>query len=50
MKIRFKTEKQDGALMTEEEFYAKTDRSIKQAEEGKVKVLTKEKQKELLGL
>lgn len=50
MKIRFRTEKEDDTLMTEEEFYAKIDRSIKQAEEGKVKTLTKEKQKELLGL
>lgn len=50
MKIRFKTEKQDDTLMTEEEFYAKIDHSIKQAEEGNVKILSKEKQKELLGL
>lgn len=28
--------KEDDTLMTEEEYYAKLDRSIKQAEEGKV--------------
>ena len=50
MKVRFKIEQEDDILMSEEEFYAKIDRSIKQAEEGKVKTLTKEKQKELLGL
>ena len=50
MKVRFKIEQEDNILMSEEEFYAKIDRSIKQSEEGKVKTLTKEKQKELLGL
>lgn len=50
MKVHFRTEKEDETLMTEEEFYAKIDRSIKQAEEGKVKTLTKEEQKEFLGL
>lgn len=33
--IRFKTEKKDDTLMTEEEFYANIDRSIQQAKEGK---------------
>ncbi|MFT4094511.1 MAG: hypothetical protein QM640_12810 [Niabella sp.] len=47
MKIRFKTEKQDDALMTEAEFYAKIDRSIKQAEEGKVVEYTPELEKKL---
>lgn len=50
MKIRFDIAKSDDALMTKEEFYAKIDHSIQQADEGKVKTLTKEKQKELLGL
>lgn len=45
MKIRFKTEKQDDTLMTEEEFYVKIDRSIKQAEEGKVVEYTPELEK-----
>lgn len=35
MKIRFRTEKQEEALMTEEEFIAKVDHSLRQAEEGK---------------
>mgnify|MGYP001120844827 FL=1 len=47
MKIRFKTEKQDDTLMTEEEFYVKIDRSIKQAEEGKVVEYTPELEKKL---
>lgn len=50
LKIRFEISKPDDKLMTEEEFYAKIDRSIQQAKEGNVKTLTKEKQKELLGL
>ncbi len=40
----------DTTLYSEEEFYAKIDKSIQQFEEGKVKDLSKEKQKELLGL
>lgn len=35
MKIRFKTEKKDDSLLTEEEFYAKIDRAKQQAKEGK---------------
>ena len=35
MKIRFKTEKKDDTLMTEDEFYAKIDRAVKQSEEEK---------------
>lgn len=50
MKIRFDIAKSDDTLMTEGEFYTKIDRSIQQAKEGKVKTLTKEEQKELLGL
>lgn len=49
MKIRFNT-KSDDTQMSEEEFYAKIDESIKQAEEGKVETLSKEQQKEMLGL
>lgn len=51
MKVHFEVSKpDDDTLMTEAEFYAKIDRSIKQAEEGNVKILTKEQQKEFLGL
>lgn len=50
MKIRFRTEKEDDTLMTEEEFYAKIDLSIKQAEEGKVTRVKKEDLKAFLGL
>lgn len=50
MKIPFDIAKSDDTLMNREEFYGKIDRSIQQAKEGNVKALTKEKQKELLGL
>lgn len=50
MKVRFEISKSDDTLMSEEEFYTKIDRAKQQAREGKVKVMTKEKQKELLGL
>jgi len=50
MKIRFDIAQSNDTLLTEEEFFAKIDHSIQQAEEGKVKTLTKEKQKEFLGL
>lgn len=49
MKIRFRTEKEDDTLMTEEEFYAKIDKSKQQAREGKVHRLTPELEKELFG-
>lgn len=49
MKVRFEISKQDDTLMTEEEFYAKIDWAKQQAREGKVQILTKEKQKDLLG-
>ncbi|MGC4128456.1 MAG: hypothetical protein QM564_02615 [Bergeyella sp.] len=50
MKIRFEvTEKEDDTLMTEEEFYAKIDRAIKDAEEGKVVEYTPEMRKKLFG-
>ncbi|GAB3429235.1 hypothetical protein GCM10027516_36360 [Niabella aquatica] len=35
LKIRFKTEKQDDTLMTEEAFYARIDQAKQQAREGK---------------
>ena len=37
----------DDTKMTKEEFFAKLDKSIQQAKEGKVTVLTPELQKEL---
>lgn len=46
MKIHFKV-KNDNELMSEDEFYAKIDKSIKQSEEGKVQHLTSEFKKEL---
>ena len=47
MKIRFKTEKQDDALMTEEAFYAKIDEAIEHAKEGKVVEYTPDLEKRL---
>jgi hypothetical protein len=41
---------EDETLLTEAEFYAKIDRSIKQAEEGKTTVLSLQEIKTLLGL
>lgn len=50
MKVRFEIAKyNDETLLSENEFYAKIDRSIKQAQNGQTKVLSKEQQKELLG-
>lgn len=49
MKVKFKapaTEK-DETLMTKEEFYAKIDRAVKQAEAGKKIKLTPTMEKEL---
>ncbi|HBX19843.1 MAG TPA: hypothetical protein DEF88_05310 [Porphyromonadaceae bacterium] len=40
----------DDSLLTEEAFYAKIEKSIQQAESRKLKTLTKDKQKEFLGL
>jgi hypothetical protein len=40
----------DDNRMTEVEFYAKIDKSISQAESGQVSTLSKDRQKELLGL
>ena len=51
LKVRFVVaEKNDETLLSEDEFYAKIDKSIKQAEAGKTKTLSKDIQKELLGL
>jgi len=40
----------DDNRMTEVEFYTKIDKSISQAESGQVSTLSKDRQKELLGL
>ena len=51
MKVRFEVEKSnDESFLTENEFIAKIDKSIKQAESGKAKKLSKDNQKEFLGL
>ncbi len=51
MKIRFEVAKnEDETLLSEKEFYKKIDKSIIQAETGKRKILSKDKQKEFLGL
>jgi hypothetical protein len=51
LKIHFEMAKnEDDSLMSETEFYAKIDKSIQQAESGKTKILSKDKQKEFLGL
>lgn len=49
MKVNFfiRQPEKDDTLMTEKEFYAKIDRAIKQAEEGKVHKFTPELEKEL---
>ena len=51
MKVRFEVgHSTDKILLTESEFYEKIDRSIAQAERGDRKTITKEEQRELLGL
>jgi hypothetical protein len=51
MKIRFEMVKtEDNPLLSEKDFYAKIDKSIKEAESGKTKIIPKDKQKEFLGL
>lgn len=50
MKVRFEISDPDETLMSEEEFYAKIDRSIQQAENGELKTLHKDEQKAFLGL
>ena len=50
MNINFQVNDNEETLMTEEEYYSKIDNSIKQAKKGKTKILTLEKQKELLSL
>ena len=51
MKVRFEVGKFDQeTLLSESEFIAKIDKSIKQAESGKTKKLSKTEQKQFLGL
>jgi hypothetical protein len=51
MKVKFEinTTKED-PFMSENDFYAKIDKSILQAKEGKTKTLSKDQQKDILGL
>lgn len=49
MKVHFKMGRSEDTL-SEEAFYLKIDKSIKQAEAGQLKTLTPENQKEFLGL
>lgn len=51
MKVRFEIGKSDeSTVLTEDEFIAKIDKSINQAESGKTKKLSKDEQKKFLGL
>lgn len=51
MKVRYIIDKSEkNASMTQEEFFAKIDSSIQQAEKGEIKKLSKDEQKALLGL
>jgi len=51
MKVRYVIDKSEkNASMTQEEFFAKIDSSIQQAEKGETKKLSKQEQKALLGL
>jgi hypothetical protein len=51
MNIYFElNEKEDNTLLSEVEFYQKIEKSIEQAESGQIKIISKEKQKEMLGL
>lgn len=51
MKVRFEIGKsEEETLLSENEFIAKIDKSILQADSGKTKKLTKDQQKKFLGL
>lgn len=50
MKVSFEIVSKDESLLSKKEFFAKIDRSISQAKQGQTKVLSKDKQKEFLGL
>jgi hypothetical protein len=51
MKVRFEIGKSnEDVLLSESEFISKIDKSIEQAQSGKTKKLTKEQQRNFLGL
>lgn len=50
LKVHFEIEDNNDTLFSSDEFYSKIDHSIQQAEDGKTQKLTKDEQKELLGL
>ncbi|RDC56773.1 hypothetical protein DU508_06105 [Pedobacter chinensis] len=51
LKVHFEIEENNNnTFLSEKDYYAKIDKSIAQAENGKTKKLTKEEQKEFLGL
>ncbi|QEK51680.1 hypothetical protein FYC62_08420 [Pedobacter aquae] len=51
MKVRFEVVKlEDKTLLSKDEFTAKIDKSIEQADLGKIKRIAKEEQKKFLGL
>jgi hypothetical protein len=51
MKVRFEMGNYDDkTLLSEEEFIAKIDKSIKQVESGNIRKITKDQQKDFLGL
>jgi uncharacterized protein YlxP (DUF503 family) len=51
MKVRFEiATSKDETILSEKDFFSKIDESISQAENGKTKILSKDKQKEFLGL
>ena len=50
LKVRFEIGEKDETLLSEEDFYKKIDKSIEQAESGKTKNLSKDKQREFFNL
>jgi hypothetical protein len=51
MKVRFEiATSKDETILSEKVFFAKIDESISKAENGETKILSKDKQKEFLGL
>ena len=51
LKVRFEiSTSKDETILSEKVFFAKIEESISQAENGETKILSKDKQKEFLGL
>ena len=51
MKVRFEVgTSSENSLLTENEFIAKIDKSIREAESGKIKKLMQNEQKQFLGI